>query len=112
MPARIAPVSVARSTTCVAPARRAYQSASARISRPSASGFVTSTVRPAAVVITSDGRTAAHVALLAHDVRLLLEEIAAGVEGDRLADEREQRPLRRPRRLVAQDDELRRCRAR
>ena len=40
------------------PAPRAYQSASARISRPSASGFVTSTVRPAAVVITSDGRIA------------------------------------------------------
>ena len=37
---------------------RAYQSASARIRRPSASGFVTSTVRPEAVRITSEGRIA------------------------------------------------------
>ena len=58
MPARIAPVSVARSTRCVAPSRRAYHSASARIRRPSASGLLTSTVRPAAVVITSVGRIA------------------------------------------------------
>src|SRR4030088_2169064 len=58
MPARKAPVRVARWTRWVAPSRRAYQSASASIKRPSASGFVTSTVRPAAVVITSVGRIA------------------------------------------------------
>ena len=128
MPARIAPVSVARSTRCVAPSWRAYHSASARISRPSASGLVTSTVRPAAVVMTSvgriavplsmfsqagttpvteqreselgdraqrrhDGRAAAHVRLLAHDVGLRLEEVAARVERDRLADERQPRGI-------------------
>ena len=57
-------------------------------------------------------RAAGHVALLAHDVRLGLEEVAARVEGDGLADEREPRPLGRARGLVAQDDELRRRRAR
>ena len=52
--------------TCVAPWRRAYQSASARIRRPSASGFVTSTVRPAAVVMTSDGRIASAPIMFSH----------------------------------------------
>ena len=41
-----APVSVATSTRCVAPSCRAYQSASPRISRPSASVLITSTVLP------------------------------------------------------------------
>jgi hypothetical protein len=58
MPARTAPVRVARSTMWVAPSRRAQVSASARIRRPSASGLVTSTVRPASVLITSLGRVA------------------------------------------------------
>jgi hypothetical protein len=53
-------------------------------------------------------RAAGHVALLAHDVGLGLEEVAARVEGDGLADQREPRPLGRARRLVAQDDEPRR----
>ena len=110
---------------------------------PRRRGSSTSTVRPAAVLMTSDGRiasgpimfsqagrtpsdverqpelgdraergehggAAAHVALLAHDVRLRLEEVAARVEGDGLADEREPRPLGARRRLVAQDDQLRR----
>src|SRR5207249_398634 len=52
----IAPVSVARSRTCVAPFSRAYQSASARTSRPSASVFVTSIVLPFAAVRMSPGR--------------------------------------------------------
>ena len=42
----IAPVSVAKSATCVAPCSRAWWSASARMSRPSASVFVTSIVFP------------------------------------------------------------------
>ena len=135
MPARMAPVRVARSTRCVAPSRRAHHSASARIRRPSASGLVTSTVRPAAVVMTSvgriavplsmfsqaghdardrqrepelgdraqrrhDRRAAGHVGLLADDVGLRLEEVAAGVERDGLADEREPRRVRRAGRLV------------
>ena len=37
-------------------------------------------------------RAAGHVALLAHDVGLRLEEVAAGVERHGLADEREPRP--------------------
>ena len=53
-----------------------------------------------------------HVGLLAHDVRLRLEEVAARVEGDGLADEREPRPVGRVGRLVAHDDEPRRLRAR
>ena len=146
MPARMAPVSVARSTRCVAPSRRAHHSASARISRPSASGLVTSTVRPAAVVMTSVGRialplsmfsqagtiagdrqrqpelgdraqrahdrgAAAHVGLLADDVRLRLEEVAARVERDGLADEPQPRAVRRAGRLVPEDDQQRPFRA-
>src|SRR3954467_4786098 len=154
IPARIAPVRVARSMSCVAPWPRAYHSASARIRRPSASGFVTSTVNPAAVSMTSDGRIASgptmfshaartpitltgrsssaiapsgagvpperggprraagHVALLAHDFELLLEEVAARVERHGLADEREPRAVGGVRGLVSHDDEPRRRGAR
>src|SRR6185312_14351766 len=52
----IAPVSVARSTTWVAPWRRAWYRQSARTSRPSASVFVISMVLPLAAVTTSSGR--------------------------------------------------------
>ena len=57
-------------------------------------------------------RAAGHVALLAHDVGLRLEEVAAGVERHGLADERDPRARARVRGLVAQDDEPRRRRAR
>ncbi len=52
----IAPVSVAKSTMCVAPFVRAWCSASARISRPSASVLITSIVFPFAARSTSPGR--------------------------------------------------------
>ncbi|TMC12241.1 MAG: hypothetical protein E6J41_03515 [Chloroflexi bacterium] len=58
------PVSVARSTMCVAPARIANVIASARTSRPSASVLRTSTVRPEALVHTSPGRWAAGPGML------------------------------------------------
>ena len=51
----IAPVSVATSTRCVAPSFRAYQSPSPRISRPSASVLITSTVLPSALFRMSPG---------------------------------------------------------
>src|SRR5437763_278010 len=54
----IAPVSVARSSTCVAPSRRAYQSASARTRRPSASVLMISIVLPFAARTMSPGRKA------------------------------------------------------
>ena len=53
-----APVSVATSTRCVAPSRCAYHSASPRISRPSASVLMISTVLPLAPRTTSPGRIA------------------------------------------------------
>ena len=74
-----------------------------------ASGSSSSAMAPSAASTAAPPR---HVALLAHDVRLRLEEVAARVEGDGLADEREPRPLRRAGGLVAQDDEPRRLRAR
>ena len=52
------PVSVARSRRCVAPDSRAYQSASARISRPSASVLEISIVLPLSAVTMSPGRKA------------------------------------------------------
>ena len=53
---RSPPVSVARSSTCVAPDSRANQSASARISRPSASVLAISIVLPLSAVTMSPGR--------------------------------------------------------
>ena len=53
-----APVSVATSTRWVAPSCRAYHSASPRISRPSASVLITSTVLPSALRSTSPGLNA------------------------------------------------------
>ena len=58
-----------------------------------------------------DRGAAAHVGLLADDVRLRLEEVAAGVERDGLPDERQPRRVRRAGRLVAQDDQHRADRA-
>ena len=52
------------------------------------SGSPSSAIAPSAA---DDRRTAAHVGLLAHDVGLRLEEVAAGVERDGLADERQPR---------------------
>src|SRR3954453_469187 len=52
------------------------------------------------------GRAAGHVALLADDVGLRLEEVAAGVEGHRLADEPEVGGAPRALGLVAEHDEL------
>src|SRR4051794_17313638 len=57
-------------------------------------------------------RAARHVALLADDVGLGLEEVAARVEGHGLADEPEVRGGRRALGLVAEHDEPRRRRAR
>src|SRR5207253_2247992 len=54
----IAPVRVARSMTCVAPCSRAYQSASASTSRPSASVLTTSIVLPFIALTMSPGRYA------------------------------------------------------
>ena len=54
----MAPVSVATSMRCVAPSCRAYQSASPRMSRPSASVLFTSTVRPEAPRRMSPGLVA------------------------------------------------------
>ena len=73
-----------------------------------ASGSSSSAIAPARRAPPRPG----HVALLAHDVRLRLEEVAAGVEGDGLADQRELRPHRRAARLMAQHDELGSRRAR
>ena len=53
-----APVSVATSTRCVAPRCLAYHRPSPRISRPSASVLLISTVRPDAPRITSPGLSA------------------------------------------------------
>ena len=58
MATTIPPVSVARSRTCVAPDSRAYQSASARMSRPSASVLEISIVFPLSAVTMSPGRNA------------------------------------------------------
>ena len=54
----IAPVSVARSTIRSAPSAAAYASASARISRPSASVLLTSTVLPFEMRMMSPGLVA------------------------------------------------------
>ena len=58
-----------------------------------------------------DRRAAGHVGLLADDVRLRLQEVAARVERDGLADEREPRRVRRAGRLVPEHEQQRRGRA-
>ena len=128
---------------CVAPSCCAYQSPSPRISRPSASVLMTSTVLPLAPVRTSpgfmalaarhvlggrhdaddadrrleqrdgahgadDGGAARHVVLHPLHAFGRLDRDAAGVERDALADQSQDRRLRRARRLVAHHDHARR----
>ena len=87
---RTAPVSVATSTRCVAPSWRAYHSPSPRISRPSASVLITSTVLPSALFRMSPGliaRAARHVLGRRHDAddadRRLQQRDRAHRAGDR-----------------------------
>ena len=74
-----APVSVAMSTIASTPSASAYTSASASVSRPSASVLITSIVLPFDAVSTSPGRIARSEIMFSHAATMKWTSTPAGL---------------------------------